>query len=101
LIENAFDAMSQGGTSTIRSKKSDGNVEIVLADTGSGIPGKVKENLWKPLQTTKARGLGLGLAICKRIMDAHGGSISVKSEVGWGTILTIQLPLRPVEVKQK
>jgi len=101
LIENAFDAMSQGGTSTIRSKKSDGNVEIVLADTGSGIPGKVKENLWKPLQTTKARGLGLGLAICKRIMDAHGGSISVKSEVGWDTILTIQLPLRPVEVKQK
>jgi two-component system sensor histidine kinase HydH len=53
------------------------------------------------LQTTKARGLGLGLAICKRIMDAHGGSISVKSEVGWDTILTIQLPLRPVEVKQK
>jgi len=101
LIENAIDAMPQGGTLTISSKKSDGNVEIALTDTGSTIPKKVMENLWKPLQTTKAKGLGLGLAICKRIMDAHGGSMSVKSEVGKGTTLTMQLPIRPVEVKQK
>ncbi len=93
--------MPQGGTLTISSKKSDGNVEITLTDTGSGIPEKVMENLWKPLQTTKAKGLGLGLAICKRIVDAHGGSISVKSEVGRGTTFTMQLPIRPVEVKQK
>ena len=101
LIENAIDAMPQGGTLTVSSKKSDGNVEIALTDTGSGIPDKAMESLWKPLQTTKAKGMGLGLAICKRIIDAHGGSISVKSEVGRGTTLTIQLPIRPVEVKQK
>jgi PAS domain S-box-containing protein len=101
LIENAIDAMPQGGTLTISSRKSGDNVEIVLTDTGSGIPEKVMENLWKPLQTTKAKGLGLGLPICKRIMDAHGGSMSVNSEVGRGTTLTIQLPIRPVEVKQK
>jgi len=93
--------MPQGGTLTVSSKKSDGNVEIAFTDTGSGISEKVMENLWKPLQTTKAKGMGLGLAICKRIIDAHGGSMSVKSEVGQGTTLTIQLPLSTVEVKQK
>ena len=101
LIENAIDAMPQGGTLTISSRKSDGNVEITLTDTGSGISEKIMENLWKPLRTTKAKGLGLGLAICKRIVDAHGGSVSVKSEVGRGTTLTIQLPIRPVEVTRK
>jgi PAS domain S-box-containing protein len=101
LIENAIDAMPQGGTITISSRRSDGKVEIALTDTGSGISEKVMGNLWKPLQTTKAKGLGLGLAICRRIVDAHGGSMSVKSEVGRGTALAIQLPIRPLEVKQK
>jgi PAS domain S-box-containing protein len=103
LIENAIAAMPQGGTLTISSKKSDGNVEIALTDTGSGIPEKVMENLWKPLQTTKAKGLGLGLAICKRIVDAHGGTISVKSKGGEGTTVTICLPIKldAVEVKRK
>ena len=104
LIQNAIDAMPNGGILTIRSKKSDGDVEIVMTDTGSGMAEKIMQNLWKPLQTTKAKGMGLGLAICKRIIDAHGGNISVKSEVGRGTTFTIQLPLtplRPVEVKQK
>ncbi len=101
LIENAIDAMPQGGTITMSSKKSETNVELVLTDTGSSIPEKVMENLWKPLQTTKARGMGLGLAICRRIVDAHGGIISVKSEVGRGTTFTIQLPISTVGVKQK
>jgi PAS domain S-box-containing protein len=103
LIENAIDAMPQGGTLTISSKKSDRNVEIAVTDTGSGMSQKVMENLWKPLQTTKAKGLGLGLAICKRIVDAHGGTISVKSKDGEGTTVTIGLPIKPVgvEVKEK
>jgi len=103
LIENAIDAMPQGGTLTIISRKFDGNVEITLTDTGSGMSEKVMENLWKPLQTTKAKGLGLGLAICKRIIDAHGGTISVKSKVGEGTTMTIRLPIKleAVEVTQK
>ena len=101
LIQNAIDAMPQGGTITVSSRKFDGNVEITLTDTGSGMSKKIMENLWKPFQTTKAKGLGLGLAICKRIVDAHGGSVSVKSEVGKGTTFTMQLPLRRAEVKQK
>ena len=103
LIENAIDAMPQGGTLTISSRKSGGNVEIALTDTGSGISEKVMENLWKPFQTTKAKGLGLGLAICKRIVDAHGGTIYVKSKAGEDTTVTIRLPIKldAVEVKQK
>jgi PAS domain S-box-containing protein len=101
LIENAIDAMPQGGTLTISSRKSDGNVEIAFTDTGLGIPEKVMQNLWKPLQTTKAKGMGLGLAICKRIVDAHGGNISAKSKIGEGTIVTVRLPIKPDEVKRK
>jgi len=92
LIENAIDAMPQGGTLTISSKESDRTVEITFSDTGSGMSEKVMEDLWKPLRTTKAKGLGLGLAICKRIVDAHRGEISIKSKEGEGTTATIRLP---------
>ncbi|HMK84185.1 MAG TPA: PAS domain S-box protein, partial [Candidatus Bathyarchaeia archaeon] len=100
LIQNAIDAMPEGGTLIISSKKSEGNVEITLTDTGSGIQENVMKNLGKPLQTTKAKGLGLGLAICKRILNAHGGNMSAKSQTG-STTLTIQLPIKPAEVKQE
>ena len=103
LVDNAIDAMPQGGILTISGKRSDGSVEIEFSDTGSGMPEKVMKNLWKPLQTTKAKGLGLGLAICKRVVDAHGGSISVKSKAGEGTTVTIRLPIKPdaAEVTQE
>ena len=99
IVQNAIDAMPQGGTITISSKESNGNIEIDFSDTGSGFSEKILQNLWKPLQTTKAKGMGLGLAICKRIVDAHGGSISVTSKTGEGTTITISLPTRSVEVK--
>jgi PAS domain S-box-containing protein len=103
LIENSIDAMPQGGTLTIRSEQCNGNVVIYVSDTGPGIPEKIMQNLWKPLQTTKAKGLGLGLPISKRIVDAHGGTISVNSKADEGTTVTILLPLnaRPLEVKKK
>jgi PAS domain S-box-containing protein len=103
LIENAIDAMPGGGTLTISTKESDGEAEIIFTDTGVGIPEKVMNNLWQPLQTTKAKGLGLGLAICKRIVDAHEGSISVKSKVGEGTTVTVRVPIKhdSEEVRQK
>jgi PAS domain S-box-containing protein len=103
LVENAIDAMPKGGTLTISSKETEGNAEITFIDTGLGMPEKVMDNPWRPLQTTKAKGLGLGLAICKRIVDAHGGSMSVKSKVGEGTTVSIRLPIKHniAEVRQE
>jgi signal transduction histidine kinase len=62
---------------------------------GTGMPNEVLENLWKPLQTMKAEGIGMGLAIVKRIVDAHGGEITIASKQGAGTTVTMRLPLKP------
>ncbi|HYB85095.1 MAG TPA: PAS domain S-box protein, partial [archaeon] len=93
LIENAIDAMPEGGKLTLNSRQLDGMVEISLSDTGSGIAENVAANLWKPFHTTKAKGLGLGLSISKRIVDAHGGKMSVESKAGEGTTITTCLPI--------
>jgi PAS domain S-box-containing protein len=92
IFINAFDAMPDGGTLKIESKKNGENISIVICDSGIGIPKKVIEKLFVPFFTTKSRGVGLGLAICKRIVEAHGGSISVESKEGKGTCVTIILP---------
>jgi len=67
------------------------NLEIAFADIGMGMQKDVLERTWTPFFTAKSRGMGLGLSICKRIVEAHGGNISVKSTVGKGTIFTIRL----------
>ena len=79
LINNAIDAMPEGGTLTIESKRKGNSVIFKFSDTGNGISPDVMDKLWTPLFTTKAKGMGFGLPICKRIIEAHGGSISVES----------------------
>lgn len=95
IIKNAIDTMSEGGKLTITNKESNGNLEIAFTDTGTGIPKDLVEKIWTPLFTTKAKGMGLGLPICKRIVEAHKGSISVKNTVGKGTTFTVTLPTKP------
>jgi signal transduction histidine kinase len=95
LVKNAVDAMSNGGKLTITSRESDGNVEIAFADAGIGMTKEIMEKIWTPFFTTKARGMGLGLAICKRMIEAHGGKISVESTVGKGTTFTVTIPIKP------
>jgi PAS domain S-box-containing protein len=95
IIKNAIDAMPKGGKLTIKSKKTDGNLEIAFADTGIGMSKDVVEKLWTPLFTTKAKGMGLGLPICKRAVEAHGGNISAESTVGKGTTFTVTIPIQP------
>jgi signal transduction histidine kinase len=95
LIKNAIDAMSEGGRLAIKSEEANGNLEIMFADSGSGMSKETMEKLWTPLFTTKAKGIGLGLPICKRIVEAHGGTISVQSKIGKGTTFSIRIPIQP------
>ena len=94
IIKNAVEAMPKGGTLTTKSRKSDGDLEFVLSDTGVGMSKRTMKKLWAPLFTTKAKGMGFGLAICKRVIEAHGGSISVKSARGKGTTFTVTIPIK-------
>lgn len=93
IIKNSFDAMPEGGKLTITSKKTAGYVVFVFHDTGVGMSEETLSKLWMPLFTTKAKGMGFGLPICKRIIEAHGGKIIVKSELGKGTVCSVSLPL--------
>jgi len=94
LIQNAIDAMPEGGKLLISSMNTQKEVSISIRDTGFGIPPDMMDKIWIPLHTTKAKGIGLGLPICKRIMEAHGGSISLESAVGKGTTFTLKLPIQ-------
>jgi len=100
IIANAIDAMSEGGTLTIVTReqgvkgKGQGFVEICFQDTGVGIPKENLPKIFEPLFTTKSKGVGLGLAACQNIVNAHNGLIEVESEVGKGTIITVKLPIK-------
>jgi len=95
LIRNAIEAMPKGGKITIKSRAKGENLEMIFSDTGVGMSKETLEKLWIPLFTTKAKGMGFGLAICKRFIEAHGGSISVKSAPRKGTTFTVTLPIQP------
>ena len=95
LIKNAIDAMPEKGTLEISSCQTKDCMEIAFADTGTGIPEETLRKIFSPLFTTKAQGMGFGLAICKRIIEAHGGTITVETAVNKGTTFTITLPLKP------
>jgi PAS domain S-box-containing protein len=93
LIKNAIDAMPNGGKITIDSKVNE-NMEISFTDTGIGISDEILPKIFSPLFTTKAQGMGFGLAICKRIIESHGGMITVKTAVNQGTTFTVTLPVK-------
>lgn len=94
LIGNAIEAMPKGGRlDLITLCCPDGKIQVEVKDTGTGIPEDNLESIFEPLFTTKAKGIGLGLSIVNSIIEAHSGSISVESEVGRGTVFTVELPL--------
>jgi signal transduction histidine kinase len=100
LITNAVQATESGGRVTVTTIRDRDKVEIRIADTGSGIPPERLAAIFDDFVTTKKRGLGLGLAITKRIVEQLGGTITVASEVGKGTTFTVRFPVaqRPVAV---
>lgn len=93
LITNAIQAMPNGGTLTIGVHTEGETIYANFSDTGHGIPPEALDKIFQPLYTTKAKGIGLGLALCKLIVEAHYGKISVMSTVGQGSTFTIALPL--------
>ncbi len=95
LITNAVQAMPDGGTITVKATQKDGVALISVEDTGSGIPEENRNKIFKPLFTTKSKGQGFGLSVCKRLVEAHkGGSITFESAVGKGSKFTIKIPIK-------
>lgn len=92
LIMNAVQAMPKGGDLSVSASSQGGMIVIEVKDTGVGIPEENMGRLFEPLFTTKPQGTGLGLSVCKRIVEAHGGKIKVASEVGKGTTFSIEIP---------
>lgn len=90
LFRNALQAMPNGGHITIDGYRHGDRIELLVADSGSGIDGNNLGRVFEPFFTTRARGSGLGLAVCKKIVDEHGGTIRVESVVGHGTTFRIQ-----------
>jgi len=94
LVTNAYQAMKEGGNLTISAQAEKGQMSLSVADTGCGIPPESLPKIFEPLFTTRARGIGLGLATSRILVEANGGSIEVESEVGKGSTFTVRLPIR-------
>jgi PAS domain S-box-containing protein len=94
IIRNSVEAMPQGGKITIHVKKKGSNAMIEVKDTGEGIPEEVKERLFEPFNTTKPNHEGLGLTYIKKIIESAGGNVSIQTERGKGTSVTVSLPLK-------
>ena len=102
---DASDAMPDGGTLTVHASNENlaGGVVIGFTDTGQGIAAEDLEKIWEPFYTSKpeGKGTGLGLSICRRIVEEHGGAISVESKVGDGTTVRITLPANNEAASEK
>lgn len=92
LVTNAYDAMPSGGMLTVSTASVPGSARITVTDTGMGMNEETRENIFTPFFTRKARGIGLGLAVTKRVIDAHGGTITVESTPSAGSSFTLTLP---------
>ncbi|MDB5319995.1 MAG: multi-sensor signal transduction histidine kinase [Phycisphaerales bacterium] len=93
LVLNAQQAMGPGGSITLRIARDEHYGILDLTDTGPGIPQEMQARLFKPFQTSKKDGHGIGLALVKRFVDNFGGSVTVESELGKGTTFHLKLPL--------
>jgi signal transduction histidine kinase len=98
LVTNAYQAMPQGGRLIIKAAADKDFVSLSLADTGTGISPENMSKVFEPLFTTKAKGIGLGLAICKNLVEANGGSIEVESKMEKGAAFRLQFPTQELAV---
>jgi signal transduction histidine kinase len=92
LMINAAHACEHGGEVCCRISRLKSSIRIVIEDNGTGMPSEVLSRVFEPFFTTKSRGTGLGLPICQRIVEAHGGTIDIVSELGKGSRVTVDIP---------
>jgi signal transduction histidine kinase len=92
-MKNGMQAMEKGGTLRVEAKSLKDRVEVTISDSGSGIPPEQMEKIFNYYYTTKEKGVGLGLPIAHRIIEAHGGQLNIESRVGSGTKVTVTLPI--------
>jgi len=93
IVENALEAMPQGGTLTLKALREDHFVVILIKDSGCGIPKEQLTAIYDPFVTSKSKGVGLGLTLVHQVISNHHGDIRITSEVQKGTVVTIRLPL--------
>jgi signal transduction histidine kinase len=92
LILNAIEAMPTGGALTIQTEATTEAVVARVTDSGAGIPPGNLEKIFQPLFTTKTKGIGLGLAVSRRLTEANGGTLTVESRPGQGSTFTVTFP---------
>ena len=107
LLLNALDVMPEGGILAVTADPGGGwladgtpAVQIVVADTGPGIPEEAREHVFDPFWSTKATGTGVGLAICQSIVMAHSGTLTAANNPDEGAVFCMRLPV-PTEVQPK
>jgi two-component system sensor histidine kinase PilS (NtrC family) len=93
LITNGYDSMPGGGVLTVSTTSVPGSAQITVTDTGMGMDEETRDSIFTPFFTKKARGIGLGLAVTKRVVEAHGGTIAVRSMPAAGSSFTLTLPV--------
>ncbi len=95
IIQNSIQAMDDGGILDVETRGRPDGVTVTIRDSGHGIGEEEMNQLFEPFFTTKARGIGLGLAISRKIVQNHGGKIRIESVPGEGTTVTVELMVRP------
>ena len=96
LVCNAYDAMPSGGLLVIEADQEGDSVRLTVSDTGGGMPDEAVSRLFEPFFTTKSKGIGLGLAVARRIVEAHGGTLVAANRTGTGASFSLTLPVSVV-----
>lgn len=92
ILENAEHATGGNGTVEIEARPQETGLRLLITDNGGGIDPRIADRVFAPFTTTKTRGTGLGLATCKKLIEAHGGQITINSRPGCGTTVQVDLP---------
>ena len=101
LIRNAIESMERTARRTLTlatDLNADAMVEVSVADTGPGLSPEIRSKLFEPFVTSKPSGLGIGLSICRVIVEAHGGQLRAENNPGGGTVFRFTLPLSPTTI---